>query len=131
MFIDSLLLLSSAQAVTATAASTNSIDTLAASDAYGREVWVEFLINTSFTGNSATIQFALETDSDSAFGSPVVLFITGAIADTTLVAGYYPARFKMPIGAKRYLRAKYTVSGTAVAGKIDCRLVADENLRIG
>lgn len=127
MMIDALLVMSDAQAVTATAASTSFIDTLAAGEAY-QHLWVEFLINTTFTPNSATIQFALETDDNDSFSSPTQLFITGAIADTALVAGYRVARVRIPIGAERYLRAKYTVSGTAVAGKIDCRLVKDVDI---
>lgn len=126
MIIDKLLVLSSAQAVTVTAASDSYIDQLAAGDAYGdTALYVEFLINTSFTGNSATIQFELQCDDNTSFTSPKTLFLTGAIADTTLVAGYRVARVKMPLGVERYIRAYYTVSGTAVAGKIDCRLVAD------
>lgn len=125
MLIDANLVMSSAQAVTATAASTSYVDQGAASEVITPGAWVEFLINTAYSGNSATIAFTLETDSDSAFGSAVLLFSSGAIADTALVAGYRPARFHIPIGAKRYIRAKYVVTGTGVAGKIDARIVND------
>lgn len=130
MLIDANLVMSDAQAVTVTAASTSYVDQAAQSDAITPGSWVEFLIDTAFTGNSATIAFTLETDSDSAFGTAVLLFSSGAITDTTLVAGYRPARFHIPLGAKRYIRAKYVVTGTAVAGKIDCRIVdaVDANL---
>lgn len=124
MIIDKLLVLNDAQAVTTTAASDNYIDTLAAGDAY-EALFAEFLIDTAFTGNSATIQFELQCDDNTSFSSPTTLFLTGAIADTVLVAGYRVAQVRIPFGCERYIRAKYTVAGTAVAGKIDCRLVKD------
>jgi len=125
MIIDANLVMSDAQgAITATVASTSYVDSLSAGDSY-EGLWCEFLIDTSFTANSATVQFELQCDDNTSFSSPTTLFITGAIADTVLVAGYRVARFRIPLGAERYLRAKYTVSGTGVAGKVDCRLVKD------
>lgn len=123
--LDYNLVFSDAQAVTATAASTSYVDQGAASDAVQPGAWVEFLVDPSFTSNSATIQFELQFDDNTSFSSPQTLFITPAIADTTLIAGYRVARFKIPIGAERYIQAKYTVSGTAVAGKVDARIVND------
>jgi hypothetical protein len=130
MLIDYDLVLSDAQAVTASAASDSYIDQLAAGDAYGNECFVEFLIDTTFTPNSATIVFALQCDDNTSFSSPKVLYASGALADTALVAGYRAGRVKIPLGAERYLRAYYTVSGTAVAGKIDCRIVKDVDVSI-
>lgn len=125
MIIDALLVLSDAQgAITATAASTSYVDTLAAGDAYD-SLWVEFLINTTFTANSATVQFELQCDDNSSFSSPRTLLITGALADTLLVAGYRPLVARVPKGCERYIRANYTVTGTGVAGKVDARLIRD------
>lgn len=126
--LDANLILSSAQAVTATAASTSYIDQAAQAEAVSRSLWVVFLINTSFTPNSATIRFELESDDNTSFSSPTTLAMTGALADTLLVAGFYPAKIRFPLGqggegVQRYIQARYTVTGTAVAGKIDCRLV--------
>jgi hypothetical protein len=129
MIIDNSLILSSAQAVTTTAVSSSVIDQGAATDAYDG-IWCQFLINTAFTSNSATIQFELQTAIDAAFTSPITLAITGAIADTVLVAGYKPLQVHIPIGAKRFFRANYTVSGTAVAGKVDCRIVEDVDVNL-
>lgn len=128
MLIDNNLILSSAQPVTATVASSSYIDQAAQAEAVGRSLWIEFLINTLFTPNSATIRFELECDDNTSFSSAQTLFMTGALADTLLVAGYRPARVRLPLGnstqgVERYIQARYTVTGTAVAGKIDCRLV--------
>lgn len=130
MIPDANLLLSDAQAVTASAASTSIVDQLAAGDAY-KAPWVEFLVNTTFTSNGATIQLQIQTDSDSAFGTAVNLFETGALAVADLVAGYR-VRVRIPQGAKRYLRAYYTVaSGPAAGGKIDCRVLSDIDIPLG
>ena len=126
MLIDSLLVLSDAQAITTTAVSTSVVDQGAAADAVAPGSWVEFLIDTTFTSNGATVQFELQTATDEAFTSPITLFLTGAIAVATLIAGYRVARFHIPLGAKRFLRGNYTVaSGPAAAGKVDCRIVND------
>lgn len=128
MLIDNNLILSSAQAVTATVVSTSYVDQAAQAEATGRALWIEFLINTTFTPNSATVRFEIECDNNTSFSSPQTLFMTGALADTLLVAGYRPARIRMPlgqggVGTERYIQARYTLTGTGVAGKIDCRLV--------
>lgn len=123
MILDANTILSDAQAVTATAASTSYYDQAAAGDALGRPLYVEFLIDTTFTPNSATIVFELECDDNTSFSSAKTLLRTGAIADTVLVAGYRVLRARIPAGTERYIQARYTVSGTAVAGKIDCRFV--------
>lgn len=127
--IDANEVLSDAQAITTTAGSTSYYDA-AAAGAGVRDVWVEFLINTTFTSNGATVQFDLQCDDNTSFSSAKTLFSSGAIAVATLVAGYVVARVRIPIGAERYLRAYYTVaSGPAAAGKIDCRFLLDTEIR--
>lgn len=133
MYVDNNTFLSNAQAVTATAVSTNIIDTQAASEAVGTECYIEFLVNTAATAaGAATVQFELQTATDAAFTAPVTLFITGAIGKATLVAGYRPAVVRIPTGSLRFLRANYTVAtGPLTAGKFDARIILDENIRIG
>lgn len=125
--LDVNLVLSDAQAVTATVVSTSYIDQAAQAEAVARSLWVVFLVDTTFTPNSATIRFELESDDNTSFSSPTTLFMTGALADTLLVAGFYAAKIRMPLGqggegVQRYIQARYTVTGAAVAGKVDCRL---------
>ena len=70
----------------------------------------------------------IETAVDEAFGEAVALATTGAIEAKDLVAGYtFPINF-VPKGNLGYMRAKYTVSGTATAGKITAGVVAAKTL---
>lgn len=117
MLLDQTLVLSDGQAVTATAASTNSVDQLAAGNAYGA-LWFICNVDVDFaTLTSLTI--SIETADASNFSSPVTLASTGAIAAADLLAGENVAMFRLPPGCKRYIRAKYTVTGSnATAGKV-------------
>jgi hypothetical protein len=126
MIIDKQNVLGSAQAVTVSAASTDYIDQGAAVDAgVGKKLSVLFTVTEAFTsGSAATLQVALQCDSDSAFGSPKSPIMTDAIPKATLVAGY---QFSLPIPVgldERYVRAYYTVAtGPMTAGKITADVV--------
>ena len=124
MYIDKQLLMSDAQAVTSSAASTNVIDLgahLGMDPGVTEDLWLQVRVDTTATASgSATVTFALQTDDDEAFGSAVTLFSTSAIGKATLVAGYYPIRVRLPLGMKRYARVYYTVAtGPLTAGKFD------------
>lgn len=126
MIIDYLTVLSDAQAITTSAASTNTIDTGAAGDALlaGTGAMVQFLIDTTITSSqSISVTFDLQTATDSAFTSPVTLASSGAISRATLVTGNVPFQPVIPPGCLRFLRAYYTSNGTIQAGKVDARLV--------
>lgn len=126
MFIDYLTVLGDAQAVTTSAASTNTIDTLAAGDAAlaGPGSMVKFLIDTTITSSqSISVTFDLQTATDSAFTSPVTLASSGPISRATLIAGNVPFQAIIPPGCLRYLRAYYTSNGTIQAGKVDARII--------
>lgn len=127
MFIDKLLVMGDAQVITVTASTTEFIDTLAAADAYGDHARVRFLVDTAFVGQGATtLVCALETCAEPTFASPTVLAQSGAIVETSLIAGYVTFEVMIPSGVLRYLRGKYTVaSGPMTAGKIDCRIFAE------
>lgn len=128
--IDANTILSDAQAVTATVVSSSYYDQQALGDSVQPGAWVEFLIDTTFTPNSATVAFELECDDNTSFSSPKTLFRTGALADTVLIAGLRVARVRIPLGTERYIQARYTVTGTGVAGKIDCRILNDVDVLI-
>lgn len=129
MIIDYLAVLGDAQVLTVTAASTNIMDTVAAGDAIGAHSWLQVLVDTTFVGQGATtLVVALETATDAAFTSPVVLAQSAAITegDAKLSAGGIPFQIQIPIGALEFLRVKYTVgSGPFTAGKIDARILSD------
>jgi hypothetical protein len=123
MLYDVQNLLSDAQAVTATANSTNIIDCHSTDLGRGQPFEVSFDVPTTFTaGGAATLTVTLTTDDDEAFGSATALWTGAAIPVATLVAGY---RFyaHLPPGVERYLRATYTVAtGPMLTGKITAHL---------
>jgi hypothetical protein len=131
MLLDYQLVLSDAQAVTTTAATTNStyyVDTLAAGDAVLPGAMFEALVDTSFvSGGSGTLQIQLRTatSSDLATGG-ATLIDTGAISKATCTAKTVLYRGIIPEGVKRYLFVTYTVATSDfTAGKIDSRIVLE------
>lgn len=131
MIFDAQSLLSDAQAVTASAASTNVIDFGAAGTAYrcaaplprdqgkGEEIPLRIqVVETFATLTSLTI--AVQVSADAAFTSPRVVATTGAIAAADLVAGWVSSIDDVPVGTtERYMRLYYTVAGSAAtAGRI-------------
>lgn len=122
MLIDSTLMLSDKQAVTASATSENIIDQTAAGDAH-RHAAVVAQADEDFAGLTS-LKISLQTCADSAFASPVELAAaTFALAD--LKAGNALLKMALPSGALRYIRGYYTVSGTGTAGKISL-FITDE-----
>lgn len=121
MQLDANLKLSSDQALTASAASTNVID-LGANAGFERsDLRIVGNVSTTFSGGTS-VAFKIQTDSDSAFGSAVDIYTGSAIPVATLVEGYVPVDIPFPAGAKRYLRGYYTVVGSPSAGKVNLEL---------
>jgi len=124
MILDKELMMSQAQAVTATAASTNVIDLgarLGLDPGLSDDLWLQIRVDTAATASgSATVTFALQTDDDEAFGSATTLWTSTAIGKATLAAGYNVVRMRLPLGVERYVRVYYTVAtGPLTAGKFD------------
>jgi len=113
MLTDIQATLSSAQALTATAVSTDFYDSGTVYDwSLGEPMGVLVTIDVaadSADGNE-TYTFAVETDNDSAFGSATVL-TTKTVAAADLTAG---AKVVLPfaVGAEQYVRGVYTLGGT-------------------
>lgn len=137
MIYDNSLLLSDAQAVTASAASTNVIDLGATGTPFGgaamtRDIGIgcePVVLSVRVTTTFATLTSLAVSVQTSPDNSTWTSISTGAaIAAASLVAGYQfdvPARF--PEGTKaRYVRLYYTVAGSnATAGAITAGVVAD------
>ncbi len=126
MFIDYENEFSSDQAVTATAASTNYINFGDAKDhAKGNPLMLEVVVTQTVTADgSATVTFALESDSTSTFTPDVSFPLSGAIGKAVLVAGYVVYRGAIPQGLLQYAQVKYTVAtGPLTAGKFSARIV--------
>ena len=109
MLMDNTLVFSDGQKITATAASTNKVDQLAAGDAFAA-LWLVVDVKEAFN-KLTSLGIAVETDDDATFGSKKVLAtVTAALADLTADANV--VKMRLPLGCKRYIRLNYTVTGT-------------------
>lgn len=123
MIQDKLLQFSEGQAVTDSAASTNAIEV------GGDEVAQTLNLCVQVTQNFATLTslaMSVETcDTNSSTANDwTTLASFPAVARANLVVGARPWGFqKLPYGLKKWVRVKYTVSGSdATAGKVDAFL---------
>lgn len=126
MLQDALLQLSNAQAVTATAVSTNTIDLGVARDlAPGSDLYVNIGVDTSATAaGAATVLFQIISSATSNLASPTVLSAGDSIPVADLQAGRRPISLCLnqavlnaqPVG-QRYLGVRYVVTtGPLTAG---------------
>lgn len=138
MLLNSQEVFSDAQAVTATAISTNVIDLNPVAGpnttqdiGSGENLYLVVTTQTAITDTSSDATLTVTLESDTAVGlasAPVVHYSTGAKAFATYsAAGSIIAIVKLPIADyKRYLGVRYTVaSGPFTAGAIDAYLVKD------
>ena len=115
MLIDSTLILSEKQALTATAASADVIDQTAAGGAHNRCVAVA-KVDETFAG-ATQLKVSLQTAADKAFTAPKELAALSFVA-ADLKEGKTLFKVSLPHDMNRYIRGYYTVTGTATAGKI-------------
>lgn len=147
MYVDTQSELSDAQAVTATAISSNVLDLLTPTVGaatltglnpntitdigQGEDIYlvVATAVAATDTGSDATLTVSLESDTVVGLSSaPVVHFSTGALAFAAFApAGTILAQIKLPnADYKRYLGVRYTVaSGPLTAGAFDAFLTKD------
>lgn len=135
MIFDKQSLFSDAQAIIATAGSTNTIDLGATGRAYGstvdlvrdvgKGVKIPILVQVveAFT-NLTSLKIDVELDSTETF-TPDKTITLGTFLLADLVAGFQIPFDVLPKGLNlRYMRLKYTVTGTAPdAGKITAGIV--------
>ncbi len=132
MLIDALLQLSAAQAITATAVSTNTIDLLQTRGlAAGRPVYAVFTVDaTAAAAGAATVTFQVITSASANLSSPTIVAQSDAIGKAELTAGRKAIALAIPpavlaaqpIG-QRYLGVQYTVNtGPLTAGSFTCYL---------
>lgn len=128
MIIDKELTFSDGQAVTTVAAhaSDNVVDLGAAGDAHVAPFLCILVAVAAASAGAATVEFKLETDSDSAFGSAETLYDSGELGYADLAAGTWVCRIRLPRGLKRYLRVTYTVATAALtAGAFDAFIATE------
>jgi hypothetical protein len=130
MIFDMQTLLSDAQAITATAASTNTIDLGPIANGIvrdlgkGKPIPLRIQVVQDFT-NLTSLKFELQTDDNTGFGSAKTVWAqTYVLAD--LKAGKVIVPEWIARGTdERYMRLYYTVTGTAPdAGKVTAGVVA-------
>lgn len=139
MYIDKHAEFSDAQAVTATAISTNVMDLISNASGKnplrdigtGQDVYLVILTQAAATdsGSDATLAITLESDStENLATSPTVHFSTGTLAFAAFSpVGTVLAAVKLPAGSyERYLGVRYTVAaGPLTAGAFDAFLTTD------
>lgn len=139
MISDALGTFSNNQAITATAASTSSIDlgatgtpspghTVALKRDIGRGNKVKIRVQvTEAFATCDSLKVAIQTDDDTAFGSATTVLETEAIAVASLTIGYVFNLEYLPRNTdERYLRLYYTVAGSdATLGKIWAAVVEE------
>ena len=113
-------MMSDKQAVTATVASENVIDLGAVGNAAPGALFAVCRVDEAFAGVTQ-LKVSLQTDDTEAFSAAEEIFsATFEQADLGEVKNLFA--LAMPNGAKRYLRAYYTVTGSGSAGKLSCFL---------
>jgi|SRR5882762_6294663 len=134
MITDASLTLSAAQAVTASAVSTNTIDLGQARDiGSGDEAQILIRVATTVTAaGAATVNFQVITSVSANLSTPTILGQSDAIPKAVLVAGAQiwlavPRSFINKLG-QRYLGLQYTVgTGPLTAGAFDCFVLPSES----
>lgn len=129
MITDKLLRVSTDQAVTTTAVSTDTVDLSVARDmGEGGDLYMNFAMTEAFAGGTSTNFEVIIADNAALSSNVVVIGASGAIVTADLTLGKNVAvRLNPQIASlgKRYLGARYTVSGTNTAGKVTADIVTD------
>ena len=139
MYLDRQNLVSQAQAVTASAVSTDTID-LGVNRDVGPGEDLRFVITVDTTvaaAGAATVQFQIITSASAALSSPTILAQTDAIGKAELTAGRRPIELLIPrtvlaaqpIG-QRYLGIQYTIgTGPLTAGAFTAGLTTGDTFQ--
>lgn len=124
MFIDKALQVSNEQAVTVSAASTDSIDFGQANPNVGlddRSNMVITVDESAEAAGAATVTFSVQDSADNATFANVA--VTAAIDKASLAAGQQVV-IPMPTKLRRYCRVYYTIgTGPLTAGKFSAQIV--------
>ena len=128
MITDKLLRVSTDQALTTTAVSTDTIDLSIARDmGEGESLYMNFAVTTALAGGTS-VKFEVVSSAAADLSSPTVIGSSDAIVTASLVAGYNTAvRINPQIASKgqQYLGARYTISGTYTSGKVTADVVVN------
>ncbi|MDD2709799.1 MAG: hypothetical protein PHV34_17590 [Verrucomicrobiae bacterium] len=124
---DALLIVSDEQEITASVASTSSIqlNSQGADVGPGQQMFAVLSVDQAFN-NLTSLKVDVQTDSDSAFGSAKTLLSkTLTRSDGDLALGKQHVLGAIPKGCEKYLQGYYTVDGSAPStGKVSLELVS-------
>lgn len=140
MYVDAQLTFSDAQAITATAASTNNIDTgplfsgnTGRNLGVGEPLWVIINCDVAMTdsGSDSTLTVTLETDDNAAFSSAVTVATLGIIPALTAAGALFV--YRLPIATtvpyERYLQLRYTTTnGNLTTGSFTASITKDATI---
>ena len=118
MLLDQSVIFSDKQVLTSTASSANTLDLAAAGNAVQGALYVVARLDESLKGATG-LTVALQTADTADFSNAQELVNVAFGAEHLAGAGEL-FRLPFPLGAKRYVRAYYTVAGTPSAGKVSC-----------
>lgn len=130
MLIDAQLAVSTNQAVTTTAVSTNAIDTGGSNPVrnvgWGEEMRMIVTTSVTFTGGTS-IQAELVSADDAALTTNVTSMLAGPVVPVAqAVAGGTPLLDAvLPTNTRRFIGVRYNVVGTMTAGQASAALVHD------
>jgi len=129
MITDKLLRVSTDQALTTTAVSTDTIDLSVARDiGEGQDLYMNFAVTTALAGGTSVKFEVIQADNAALSSNVQVIGSSDAVLTAALVAGYNTAvRINPQVASngKRYLGARYTISGTYTSGAVTADVVMD------
>lgn len=137
MYVDAQLTFSDAQAITATANSTNVIDTgplfsgiTGRNLGVGRQLYIAVTVDVAFTdsGSDSTIAISLVTDDNAALSSASTIASLGTLAALTPAGTsvFFPMPLPNTVPYERYIALTYTAAnGSLTTGSITASIVLD------
>lgn len=125
MMEDKFLFMSDAQAVTATADSTNVLDLTKDGNAMGKQLWWVLRVNTAFATSANTLAASLQTATASSFAALPGCALAATATSSLLTAGQVLVKQPLPFGLKKKLKTVYTASATLANGKVDSFITAE------
>jgi len=127
MYLDKLALFSNAQAVTATAASTDSMDFSQARDVGTGEdlfIFINCTVAMTDAASDSTVTVTLETDDNSGFSSAAVTQTLGVFPALSAVGSIIYARIQPAALNERYCQLRYTVAnGNLTTGTFSAGII--------
>lgn len=129
MYVDSELLFSDAQALTATAASTNLIDVTTDNIGRGKALAVHISLDVAAddTTGDETYSVALQTDDNSSFSSATELG-SATITRGDAAGSKYVINVPSDGSAEQYLRLNFTLGGTTPTATVTAFLVCVDGM---